>query len=174
MFVRSRCTTFALASFHGKYMTSYLMASFDGKYMTSYLTATVMFAVSTIFEIFAKHIKCQTFDLEHEGQRGEKLDLRHATENILFHIGDFFRILATCEHTFTQKGTNIHTCTHSERHGWWLEEKSAQIRFALKRYSVCIIERKNDRQFAVAPLRLLRSRGSHVSKSLELSQITDR
>ena len=50
------------------------MAPFDGTCMTSSLMAIVMFALSpTIYEIFAKQIIRQTFDIENEGQgRGEK------------------------------------------------------------------------------------------------------
>ena len=68
----------------------------------------------TIFEMFAKRIKCQKCDLENEGhdQGAEKRDLRHSTGNVQFNIGDFFRILATWEHTFTQKLTHLHTYLH--------------------------------------------------------------
>ena len=44
-----------------------------------------MSAISvTIYEIFANQMKCKKFDLENEcqGQRGEKLDLRHSIENV--------------------------------------------------------------------------------------------
>ena len=40
------------------------ITSFDGKYMTSYLMGIVMFALTlTIYEIFAKFIKCKYFEL---------------------------------------------------------------------------------------------------------------
>ena len=38
-----------------------------------------------------------------QGQEVEKLELRQSTGNVQIHIG-IFRILATCENTFTQKG----------------------------------------------------------------------
>ena len=71
--------------------------------------AIVMFALClTICEIFTKLIKCQKHDLENQGQGGEKwtcairLDMFDSIWTI------FFRIFATWEHTFTQKG-NTHT-----------------------------------------------------------------
>ena len=74
--------------------------------MTSYLLAIVVFALSlTIYEIFANLIKLQNFDLEIEGQVMEN----KRTGNVRFHIGDFFRIVSTLEHTFTHIGnTHIH------------------------------------------------------------------
>ena len=72
------------------------------------------FALSlSIYEMFANLIKCQNFNFENEGNgRGSrKWDSRHWTGNDRFHIGDFIRILALWEHTFTQR----HTYTHNER-----------------------------------------------------------
>ena len=44
------------------------------QYMTSYLTAMVMCALSaTIYEIFAKQINCQKFDLKNEGE-GQRVE----------------------------------------------------------------------------------------------------
>ena len=60
---------------------------------TSHLMSIVMFAISlTVYEIFAKHEKCKNFDLEIEGQgqKVEERDLRHSTESVRIHIGDFF------------------------------------------------------------------------------------
>ena len=68
----------------------------------------------------------QSFDRKNEGQdQGvEERDLHHSTENIQFHIGEFFQYLATWEHTFMQSGyahtdtyTHIQTHTHSKRQG---------------------------------------------------------
>ena len=78
-----------------------------------------MFALFlTVYEIFAPQEKLQNVNLEigGHGQGVEERDLRHSTRIIRFHIGDFFRIIATWEHTFTQKVT--HTHTHSERREW--------------------------------------------------------
>ena len=61
------------------------MAPFDGKYLTFYLKTIVMFALSLINgEIFAKLIKCKSFDVENEGQgQGlEEQDLRHSAGNV--------------------------------------------------------------------------------------------
>ena len=46
----------------------------------------------TTHEIFANQIKRYKFDLQNEdqGQEGEKLDLRHSTGNVWFHIGEYF------------------------------------------------------------------------------------
>ena len=74
--------------------------------MTSYPMTIAMFALSlTIYEISAKQIKCQNFDLEYEGQaKGvEKCHLRHSTGNVRIYVIDFLRNLATWEHMFTQK-----------------------------------------------------------------------
>ena len=63
----------------------------------------VMFALSlSIYEIFANQIKRHKFDLENEDQDqgGEKRDLRNLAGNVRFHIGDFFRTIATRQHTF--------------------------------------------------------------------------
>ena len=48
----------------------------------------------------------QSFNLENEGQgqEVEERNLRHSTGNVRFHVGDFFIIFATWQHTFTQKG----------------------------------------------------------------------
>ena len=61
--------------------TTFAMVPFGGEYITSYSMAVVMCALSLIiYEIFAKHIKRQKFDLEGRCQ-GEKLDLRHSIGN---------------------------------------------------------------------------------------------
>ena len=39
-------------------------------------------------------------------------DLRHSAEIVRLYIRDFFRIIATQQHTFIQDDTNTHTCTH--------------------------------------------------------------
>ena len=112
---RSRRTTFAMAPYHGQYIIFYL-------------TAIVMFALSVnIFEIFATQIKCQKVLpwKWRSRSRKRKLDLRHSTGIIRLYISDmwfFFRILATWQRTFTQKGAHTHTHfahahTHSERQG---------------------------------------------------------
>ena len=48
------------------------------------------------------------FDLGDEGQ-DQGWDLHHSTGHVQIHIGVFFRILATWQHTFTQKVTHKHT-----------------------------------------------------------------
>ena len=76
----SRCTTLA-------------MALFDGKYPTSYLMAIVMFAL------------CLSIGEIKNGGQDQGLKeryLRHSIGNGRFHVGDFFRILATRQHRFTQ------------------------------------------------------------------------
>ena len=73
--------------------------------MTSYLMTIVMFALSfTIYEINSKQIKFPSFELENEGQgQGKEIEgLSHSTRNFLFYTADFFRILATWQHRFTQ------------------------------------------------------------------------
>ena len=61
--------------------------------------ALVMFALShTVHVKFPNQIKCQKFAL------------RHSTGDVQIHTGDFARIWATWEHTFTQTGN-----TRSER-----------------------------------------------------------
>ena len=65
------------------------MASVDGKCLTYYMVAIVMFTLFTIRKIFAKLIKCKKFDIENEGQGGEKQDLHQSNENNCFYIGDF-------------------------------------------------------------------------------------
>ena len=77
-----------------------------------------MFAVTlTICEIFAKLISYQKFNIENEGQGGEKLDLYHLARNVRFHIGEFFRIVVTWKYTFMQKVIHLtHTHTHSHTH----------------------------------------------------------
>ena len=69
------------------------MAPFYSKYMTSYLMEIVMFALAlTIYEIFAKQIKCKKFGLENisQGQGVEKCVLCHLTGNVWIYIADFF------------------------------------------------------------------------------------
>ena len=45
------------------------MVPFDEKYTTSYLMAIIIFALAlTVYEIFAKQIKCKKFDLENDSQ----------------------------------------------------------------------------------------------------------
>ena len=108
---------------------TYAVAPFDCKYQTSYLMAIVMFALSaTIFEIFTNQEKGQNCYLENEGQgQGvEILDLRRSTRNVRIHIGDFFRIFATWQRTFTQQDAHTDTHKHSERQRWWLWAKSAK------------------------------------------------
>ena len=131
-------TIFAMAPFDGKcrprlWHTIFAMAPFDGKYQTSYLTAIVMFALSlTVYEIFANLIKCENFYLENEGQGEgrEKGNLCHSTGNARFHIGDFFIIVATWKHTFTQTG-NTHFHAHINGRGVWRRAKCAILcRFA--------------------------------------------
>ena len=58
----------------------------------------------TIYEILATKINCKTFDLEIDGHSEEvkKRDLRRSTENVRIYIGEFFRILATRQRSFTQ------------------------------------------------------------------------
>ena len=96
---RSWCSTFAVATF-------------DGKYLTANPTAIVIFDLSlTICEIFAYQIKRQHFDLENEGQgQGETRDLCRWTGNIRFHIGEF------CKH-FSYLATYVYTKgnTHARR-----------------------------------------------------------
>ena len=78
----------------------------------------LMFALSlTICEIFRKVIKEQEYDLQNEGQfwRGRKRDLRHSTRCVLFHMREFFEILATWEHTSMQKVTHTHKYTYTKR-----------------------------------------------------------
>ena len=78
------------------------MVPFDGQYMSSYLMALVMLALFfTIYEIFPNEIKCRKFDLENEGQRVVKLDLRHSIANVRFCVGILFRIVAIQQHTIT-------------------------------------------------------------------------
>ena len=79
----------------------------------------IMFALSlTVYEIFTNKIKCQTFDLENEGegQGGEKRDWRNSTGNFELHVGEFFsEILVPMQiltHTYT------HTHTHTSAHTW--------------------------------------------------------
>ena len=63
--------------------------------------------------IFAKFLPvCEifaNFDLENESQcpAVEERDFCNSTENVRFHIGEFLRILATWQHTFTQMVTHI-------------------------------------------------------------------
>ena len=88
---KSRCTTFT-------------MLRFDGKYPTSYLLAIVMFAQSlTIYELFANIMKCQRLDLTNEiqGHKGEKRNSRQSTGNARFNASDVLRIVAIWDHTFT-------------------------------------------------------------------------
>ena len=71
------------------------MLPFDGKYMSSYLMEKVTLAVSlAIYKIFVNLIKYrkQKFDIENgsQGQVLEKLNLRHSSGNVRFHIADFF------------------------------------------------------------------------------------
>ena len=83
--------------------TTLALAPFDGKYMTSYVMAIIMFASDlTIYEIFAKHIKCKTVDLENElrSRRRKKRDL---TGNVRSCIVDFLRISVTWTNMFAQK-----------------------------------------------------------------------
>ena len=71
-----------------------------------YLIAIVMCALAlTIYEIFAKQIKCKKFDFgnDSQGQGIEKRDLCQLTGNVWFYIVDFFRIFATRPNAFTQK-----------------------------------------------------------------------
>ena len=114
--------------------TTIAWAPFDGKYLTSYMMAIVMFALSlTICEIFTKIIKYQSFDLENEGQgqEVEERNLRHSTGNIRLHIGEFFRILTTCEYMFTQTGYT-HTLQEMGHgyHNYHDYRQNLQIRFA--------------------------------------------
>ena len=56
---------------------------FDDKYMTSYMMTIVTYALSlTTYNIFAKQIKCQKFDLDNEGQGEEKQNLCRSTGNV--------------------------------------------------------------------------------------------
>ena len=69
--------------------------------------AITIFALSlTIYEIFAKQIKYQNLTFK---MRVDVKDEKNGTWAILLEIfdsiiGDFFKILATRQHTFTQKG----------------------------------------------------------------------
>ena len=80
-----------------------------------------MFALSlTIYEISAKQIKCEKFDLEYEGhgQGIEKRDFRHSTGNVRIYVIDFLRNLATWEHVYTKiKDARAHTRTVSSSNG---------------------------------------------------------
>ena len=77
----------------------------------------------TVYEIFANQIKYQKFDVKIEGQ-GEKRDLRHSTENVLFHITVFLQeicyvkkyVYANFGHTHTHFDayTPTHTYTHTK------------------------------------------------------------
>ena len=69
----------------------------------------------------------QNFDHinEGQGQGVEERDLRYSTKNVRFHIGCFFRILATWKYRFTQNDMHIlihtdthhtHTYTHTHTH----------------------------------------------------------
>ena len=81
----------------------------------------VMFALSLIVcKIFSKIIKCQVFILKMKIKvKGVyERDLRHLTGNVRSHTSDYFRILATQQHRFMQKGhTHTHTHTHTARDG---------------------------------------------------------
>ena len=70
-------------------------------------------------DIRKKTEKCKKIDLENEsqGQREEEWNLRHSTRIARIHIGEFFRILATCKHSFMQNVTLTHgrTQTHTLR-----------------------------------------------------------
>ena len=62
-----------------------VMAPFDGKYITSLSYAIAMYApVLTIYEIFAKHIKCKKIDLanDRQGRVVEKHDLCQLNGNV--------------------------------------------------------------------------------------------
>ena len=79
-----------------------------------YVISIVMFALSlTKCEIFTKLIKRRKLDVENESQdeQEDNWDLYHLTRNVRFHMR-FFKMLATWEHAFTQKG-NEHTYTYT-------------------------------------------------------------
>ena len=97
--------------------TTFTVAPIDGKCPNSYLMAIVVFALSLIiYDIFVNQEKWKKIDFENEGQvQGvAKQDLHHSTRNVWIHIAQFFRILATREHTFTQKVAH----THCDRQGY--------------------------------------------------------
>ena len=53
--------------------------------------AIVILAPSlTVYEIFAKEEKCKNFGLENKGHGVEEWDLCQSTENVEFHIADYF------------------------------------------------------------------------------------
>ena len=104
----------------------------------------------TVCEIFTNLIKWKTLILKMKVNVNEekKLDLCHSTENVRFHIGEFFRILASWERTFIQTGythththRHTHTDTHTHRHtqrdrGDDFGAKSAK-QICLKLYELC-------------------------------------
>ena len=76
-----------------------------------------MFALSrNVCEIFANQEKMsQTFTMNKGQAQGvEKWDLRHSTNNVRIQMGEFFKIVATWEHTFMQKATRTHTHTRTQ------------------------------------------------------------
>ena len=75
-----------------------------------------MFTLSlTVYVIEKCKKNAKNLDLENEGQgQGmETRDFNRSTGNVRIHIGDFFRILANWQHTFTQN--DIHAQTARNR-----------------------------------------------------------
>ena len=65
-----------------------------------------MFSLSlTVCETLAEQEKCQKFEFENDdqGQRVAERDLRNFTENVRFHLGEFFGILGILEHRLSKK-----------------------------------------------------------------------
>ena len=92
------------------------VAPFDVKCMTCYLMAIIMFAVHpTVFEIFVKQEKCQNWPWKWSFTVKKK----NGTCSILLEMSAsmyiiIFWILATWEHTSTQKIWHTHTHTQRE------------------------------------------------------------
>ena len=96
-----------------------IVVTFDDKCSTSYLMAIVMFArFFTIYKLLTNQEKCPNFHLKNEGQGQavEKRDLCHSSRNDQIHMGDFFSILASWQHTFMQKNIRTHTYTKAHAH----------------------------------------------------------
>ena len=105
---RSWCTTFAVAPF-------------DGKCSTFYLVAIVMYAPSlAVYEIFAKMPQLWPWKWRSRCRRAELPPFDWICSNP-YRWFCFLRILATWQHTFTQRSNthehlNTHTYTHIHTH----------------------------------------------------------
>ena len=96
--------------------TTFTLAPCDGKYISSYLMTIVMFVLSlNVYKIFSKQEKCQNWPWKWRSwSRSRGTVLAPFAGYVRIHIGNFFIILATWEHTFKQ--TLTYTSTHMRTH----------------------------------------------------------